>query len=164
MPIHYDLSHHNLCMTEHMVHKRKPRHNNTSKQPNQENTNQTQTQHPQPKKTIASTEVKRESETVLTRSVFLLRHIVQYRLISNTQSYMPRHVSSGDNHCPNISLSIAKKISMYRTATGRQTLPVSHHWQPMGPRPQRGRGILLLVVHTARIGDIDENPECSIVE
>ena len=115
-------------------------------------------------KTIASTEVKRESETVLTRSVLLLHHIAQYPLISNTQSYIPRHVSSGDNHCPNISLSIAKKICMYRTAAGRQTLPVSHHWQPMGPRPQRGRGKQHLVVHTACIGDIDENPECSIVE
>ena len=28
-PIHYDLSHHNLCMTERMVHKREKRHNNT---------------------------------------------------------------------------------------------------------------------------------------
>ena len=30
-PIHYDLSHHNLCMTERMVHKREKRHNNTRK-------------------------------------------------------------------------------------------------------------------------------------
>ena len=29
VPIHYDLSHHNLCMTERMVHKREKRHNNT---------------------------------------------------------------------------------------------------------------------------------------
>ena len=29
VPIHYDLSHHNLCMTERMVHKRERRHNNT---------------------------------------------------------------------------------------------------------------------------------------
>ena len=31
VPIHYDLSHHNLCMTERMVHKREKRHNNTRK-------------------------------------------------------------------------------------------------------------------------------------
>ena len=31
VPIHYDLSHHNLCMKERMVHKREKRHNNTRK-------------------------------------------------------------------------------------------------------------------------------------
>ena len=31
VPIHYDLSHHNLCMTERMVHRREKRHNNTRK-------------------------------------------------------------------------------------------------------------------------------------
>ena len=31
VPIHYDLIHHNLCMTERMVHKREKRHNNTRK-------------------------------------------------------------------------------------------------------------------------------------
>ena len=146
------------------MHKRKPRHNNTrttKARKHKPNANQTPTTK---QKTIASTEVKRESETVLTRSVLLLHHIAQYPLISNTQSYIPRHVSSGDNHCPNMLLSIAKNICMDGTAAGRQTLPVSHHWQPMGPRPQRGRGKQLLVVHTACIGDIDEGPECSIVE
>ena len=52
---------------------------------------------------------------------------------------------------------------MDRIAAGRQTLPVSHHWQPMGPRPQRGRGKQLLVVRTACIGGIREYPVRSIV-
>ena len=71
------------------MHKRKPRHNNkqtTKPRKHKPNTNPT----PTIKKTIASTEVKRESETVLTRSVFLLHHIAQYPLISNTQSYTGR--------------------------------------------------------------------------
>ena len=47
------------------------------------------------------------------------------------------------------------------TAAGFQTLPVSHHWQPMGPRPQRGRGRKLLVIHTACIGHVDKAPSAA---
>ena len=62
-----------------------------------------------------------------------------------------------------IPLSFAKTICVDGTAAGFQT-QVSHHWQPMGPRPPRGRGRQLLVFHTPCIGDADEGPECSTVE
>ena len=73
VPIHYDLSHHNLCMTERMVHSEK-RDTTTQEEPKQEDTNQQQKPTPTTKqKTIAGTEVRREGETVLTRSVHLLQ-------------------------------------------------------------------------------------------
>ena len=72
VPIHYDLSHHNLCMTERMVHSEK-RDTTTQEEPKQEDTNQQQKPTSTTKqKTIAGTEVRREGETVLTRSVHLL--------------------------------------------------------------------------------------------
>ena len=77
VPIHYDLSHHNLCMTERMVHSEK-RDTTTQEEPKQEDTNQQQKPTPTTKqKTIAGTEVRREGETVLTRSVHLLQQIAQ---------------------------------------------------------------------------------------
>ena len=75
VPIHYDLSHHNLCMTERMVHKREKRHNNTRKTKARKHQPPTKPTPTTKHKTIASTEVRREGETVLTRSVLLLQQI-----------------------------------------------------------------------------------------
>ena len=44
VPIHYDLSHHNLCMTERMVHKREKRHHNTKQKPKTKTNTHNQTQ------------------------------------------------------------------------------------------------------------------------
>ena len=77
VPIHYDLSHHNLCMTERMVHKREKRHNNTRKTKARKHQPPTKPTPTTKHKTIASTEVRREGETVLTRSVLLLQQIAQ---------------------------------------------------------------------------------------
>ena len=76
-PIHYDLSHHNLCMTERMVLSEN-RDTTTQEEPKQENTSHQQKPTPTTKqKTTAGTEVRREGETVLTRSVHLLQQIAQ---------------------------------------------------------------------------------------
>ena len=47
VPIHYDLRHHNLCMTERMVHKREKKHNKTrrNKAGKHQPTTKTNTQH-----------------------------------------------------------------------------------------------------------------------
>ena len=77
VPIHYDLSHHNLCMTERMVLSEN-RDTTTQEEPKQENTSHQQKPTPTTKqKTIAGTEVRREGETVQTRSVHLLQQIAQ---------------------------------------------------------------------------------------
>ena len=64
-------------MTERMVHSEK-RDTTTQEEPKQENTSHQQKPTPTTKqKTIAGTEVRREGETVLTRSVHLLQQIAQ---------------------------------------------------------------------------------------
>ena len=165
VPIHYDLSHHNLCMTERMVHKREKRHNNTRRtkarrhQPTTKTNTHNQTQN---NRRHRGETWRWNGPNALSPSPPANSPITtnKWYAVIHTKACLNRWHPQSEYTTLHCKDSLCGWDSSWLPDFSSQSSLAAHGSSP----PTGARKTTPRLSHSMHIGDAGEGPECSIVE